>query len=136
MFGMSRSPTAAYAQVSMDVAVEAADPHRLILMLYDGATAAIASARGALARKEYGPKGEAISKAINIINDGLIASLNVEAGGDIAERLAALYEYMSHRLIWANAKNDDSALEEVSTLLLDLRSAWAEIGKPSQDGAQ
>ncbi|MBI4741812.1 MAG: flagellar export chaperone FliS [Betaproteobacteria bacterium] len=132
MFGMSRSPAASYAQVSMDIAAETADPHRLILMLFEGARAAILKARGHMEREETPEKGAAISKAIDIIDNGLLASLDVAQGGELAERLAALYEYISQRLLWANLKNNLAALDEANRLLGELQSAWGLIA-PNSD---
>lgn len=132
MFGMSRSPTASYAQVSTDIAVEAADPHRLILMLFEGARAAIFLARAHMARNEIAEKGAAISKAISIVNSGLLASLDVAKGGELAERLASLYEYISYRLLWGNLNNNLAALDEANHLLGELQSAWAMIA-PNAD---
>lgn len=128
MFGMSRNPAAAYAQVSTDIAVEAADPHRLIVMLFDGARTAIVMARAHMERNEIPQKGAAISKAIDIIENGLLASLDIKSGGELAERLAALYQYISQRLLWANLKNSVAALDEASQLLGELQSAWLMIG--------
>jgi flagellar protein FliS len=131
MFGMSRSPAASYAQVSTDIAATA-DPHRLILMLFEGARAAISMARLHMERKEIPEKGAAISKAIDIINNGLLVSLDTESGGELAERLAALYEYISQRLLWANLKNNLAALDEANQLLGELQSAWIMIA-PTPD---
>jgi flagellar protein FliS len=131
MFGMSRSPVASYAQVSTDIAVTA-DPHRLVLMLFEGARVAISMARLHMERKEIPEKGAAISKAIDIIQNGLLASLDKDVGGELAERLAALYEYISQRLLWANLKNNLAALDEANQLLGELQSAWAMIA-PSAD---
>ena len=128
MFGMRHSPTASYAMVSTDIAIETADPHRLILMLFDGARTAIILARAHMERNEIAEKGAAISKAIDIVNNGLLLSLDIENGGELAERLAALYEYISHRLLWANLKNNVAALDEANRLLGELQSAWAMIG--------
>lgn len=132
MFGMSRSPTATYAQVSQDVAAETADPHALILMLFEGARTAITIARRHMEQNEIPEKGAAISKAIDIVNNGLRVSLDMENGGDLAERLAALYEYISQRLLWGNLKNDLAALDEASQLLGELQSAWAMISPAAQ----
>lgn len=134
MFGMSHSPTAIYAQVSNEVAVTA-DPHKLILMLFDGARAAIAMARLHMERKEISEKGAAISKAIDIIENGLLTSLDRANGGELAEQLAALYVYISHRLLWANLKNNLAALDEANMLLGELRSAWVEIAPTADDQA-
>src|SRR5574343_1470858 len=124
MFGMMRNPAESYAKVGVDAAVETADPHRLILMLFDGATVAISLARIHMENGQIADKGAAISKAIDLITNGLAASLDKEAGGELAERLAALYEYMAQRLLYANLKNSVAALDEVSELLTGLRDAW------------
>lgn len=121
----------AYSQASLDAKVAAASPHGLITMLFDGALAAISKAKfniGAGTVEGVAEKGKAISHAISIIDEGLKAGLNLEVGGELAENLYALYEYMSHRLIQANLNNDVAALEEVSLRLKELRDAWDSIG--------
>ncbi|MBK6357474.1 MAG: flagellar export chaperone FliS [Betaproteobacteria bacterium] len=135
MFGMMRSPAESYAKVSVDAAVETADPHRLVLMLFDGAMTAISLARIQMQNGQIPEKGAAISKAIDLITNGLGASLDIESGGDLAERLAALYEYMAQRLLFANMKNSVAALDEVSELLGSLRDAWAQIAPGEQAAA-
>jgi flagellin-specific chaperone FliS len=72
-------------------------------------------------------KGEAISKAIDIIGNGLKVSLDLEQGGELAERLDALYDYLVLRLLRANLDNDLRALEEVAALLEEVHGAWREI---------
>ncbi len=135
MFGMMRNPAESYAKIGVDAAVETADPHRLILMLFDGATVAISLARIHMENGQIADKGAAISKAIDLITNGLAASLDKEAGGELAERLAALYEYMAQRLLFANQKNSVAALDEVSELLSGLRDAWAQIPNAQQVAA-
>ena len=127
MFGNSRGGISAYQKVSVDMAVEVADPHRLILLLFEGAQAAINMARSAMQQQQVAAKGQAISRAIDIISNGLKASLDLEKGGDIAPRLQALYDYMILRLLQANLKNDLKALEEVAGLLEEIHGAWREI---------
>ncbi|VAX04640.1 Flagellar biosynthesis protein FliS, partial [hydrothermal vent metagenome] len=65
-----------------------------------------------------------IKIAISIISDGLRGSLDMDAGGEIAENLDALYEYMLQRLMAGHAKNDPVALDEVNTLLREIKSGW------------
>lgn len=96
----------AYAKTGVESSVAAADPHKLISMLYQGALLAIANAKNGIMRKDIPAKCKAISHAIAIIDEGLYASLDKKAGGDLAQNLASLYEYMSMRLITANLKND------------------------------
>jgi flagellar protein FliS len=119
----------AYANVGLETGVAAASPHKLIVMLYDGALVALLSAKTNIAAGDIAAKGAAISKAITIIDNGLRASLDKTAGGEIAANLDALYDYMSRRLLHANLKNDVAILDEVHGLLSDLRGAWVAIGE-------
>ena len=132
MFGLNRDPVAAYARINNEIAGETTDPHRLILMLFEGARTAISKAKFHMERNEIPEKGAAISKAIDIITNGLQASLDGNSGGELADRLSALYEYISQRLLWANMKNNIAALNEADFLLSELESAWIEIA-PSTD---
>ncbi len=114
----------AYGKVGVESSVTAADPHKLISMLYQGALLAIANARNGILRNDIPAKGAAISKAIAIIGEGLNACLDKKVGGDLAQNLSALYDYMVIRLVAANLKNDMAALDEVARLLNDLKGAW------------
>lgn len=118
----------AYTQVGLETGVSDADPHRLILMLFEGALLSIATASAAIERNDIPGKGQAISKAIEIINDGLKISLDYEAGGELAERLGALYDYMTSRLLYANIHSSRPALDEVGGLLREIKGAWESIG--------
>lgn len=127
MFGTSRSGVNAYSTIDMETGIFAASPHKLIVMLFDGAKLALSNALLHLENKKIAAKGRAISHAIAIINDGLRASLNKEAGGQLATNLDALYEYMCHRLFLANLNNDAIMLKEVMELVEVIRQAWLEI---------
>ena len=118
----------AYKSADVDTRVLAASPHQLIMMLFDGALAALAQARANMLKRNFPGQGAAISKAITIIDDGLKASLDEKVGGKIAQDLKLLYEYMSLRLLSANLKSDPAILDEVSGLLQEVSSAWREIG--------
>lgn len=126
----------AYTNIGLETSVTTADPHKLILLLYQGALLAISSAKNQMLRNEIAAKGKYISQAIMIIEEGLKASLDKNAGGELAQNLSDLYEYMSQRLLIANLKNDVSALDEVSRLLSDLKGAWEEIRPVVMSSAQ
>lgn len=125
----------AYAQVGVQTGVMSASPHKLIVMLYDGARSAIARAKFHLENNELEARGNAISKAINIIDNGLRAVLDHEAGGDISASLESLYDYMTRRLMLANLRSDVAMLNEVDALLENLASAWAAIDPDAPAGA-
>ena len=116
-----------YANVGIETSVSSADPHKLILLLYQGALLSISTAKNQMLRKDIPAKGKSISHAITIIEEGLKASLDENAGGALARNLSDLYEYMIQRLLIANLKSDISVLDEVSRLLSDLKGAWEQI---------
>lgn len=127
MFGSTLSGANAYSKVGVETGVVAASPHKLVVMLFEGAMVAISSAIQHMQAGEIEAKGKAISKAITIIEEGLRASLNKKVGGEIALNLDSLYEYMVARLMIANLKNQQSTLEEVHQLLKGLKDAWDAI---------
>ncbi len=131
-----------YRRVDVHSGVEEASPHRLVGMLLNGALARIAAAAGHMERGEVAAKGESIGNAISII-EGLRGSLNLEAPGDLADNLARLYDYMTHRLLEANFRNDTAILDEMRSLLAGIKTAWETIapqagsaGSPAPSGAQ
>lgn len=125
---MTRYGQVAYQRVALDTAVAGADPHRMILMLYDGAIEAVRQAAGFLRDGRIEDKGRVLGKAVRIVEEGLKASLDRNVGGTLAQQLATLYDYMSLRLLQANLRNDQAALGEVARLLEDLRGSWSQIG--------
>jgi flagellar protein FliS len=132
MFGTKLDPAGAYSSVSVETAVTEASPHQLVVLLFEGAREAIIIARSRMEAGDIQQKNASITKAIDIILNGLRASLDLEKGEDLAHNLAALYEYMARRLLHANLNNDQAALDEVLALLTDIHSAWVEIGQTSQ----
>ncbi len=126
MFAPYRSQASSYRQLAVETSVDDASPHRLIEMLFEGAIASIQRARAAMDAGDLSTKGESITRAIRIVDEGLKASLD-SRGGEISERLGALYDYVGRRLLSASARNDVGALDESSALLCELRDAWTGI---------
>lgn len=126
------SGAGAYARVGLEIGAMSASPHQLIVMLFDGAKAAMSMARHHMASGDTVAKGNAISKAINIVDNGLKASLDATTTGkdgeELVTNLSALYDYINQRLMYANLRNDPAMLEEASKLLESVSSAWREIG--------
>lgn len=112
-----------YNQVRAHVQTEGASSHRLIQILMEGAMEKIRIAKGLIERKEIAEKVRQINWALSII-DGLRQSLDMEKGGEIASNLEALYDYMQRRLVLANAQNDPLILDEVASLMMEIKSAW------------
>lgn len=120
------NPLQQYRTVDAYGAAASSDRMQLILRLLQGALDRITSARGHMQRREIALKGEALGRAVRMI-DGLRACLDHNNGGDIAANLAALYEYMTRRLTEGNLRNDLHALDEVADLLEEIRSGWEEV---------
>lgn len=136
MFGSTPSGANAYAQVGVETGVAAASPHKLVIMLFEGAMVAVASGLQHMQSGDIPNKGKSISKAISIIENGLRASLDKKVGGEIALNLDSLYEYMCSRLVIANLKNQPAILEEVYQLLKGLKDAWESITPAPTEAAQ
>ena len=115
-----------YRQAGPIAEIAVADPHRLTQMLFEGALERIAVARGAMMQGNVPLKGQKISQAVDIIG-GLRDALDHERGGQLAANLDSLYEYMTRRLLESNIHNDSAGLEEVSTLLREIKAAWDAI---------
>jgi flagellar protein FliS len=127
---MSFPPNAAkldaYRSTAVHSGVDAADPHRLVVMLMDGALERIAAASGLMKHGGGAEKAQLLHRAVAII-DELRNGLNFKGGGAIATNLDALYEYMCQRIMQANAQNKPEWLDEVSHLLGEIRSAWLQL---------
>lgn len=115
-----------YQQVGVRAQVNEADPHRLIQLLLQGGLDRIAQAKGAMEREAYAEKGVLIGKAIGIIG-GLRDALDKDVGGELAENLDRLYQYMTMRLFEANVHNDLERLNEVGRLLSEIKVGWDQI---------
>ena len=115
-----------YRQAGPIAEAAVADPHRLVQMLFEGALERIAVARGAMLQGQIETKGQKIGQAIAIV-EHLRATLDRDNGGELANNLEALYEYMSRRLLEANMRNDPERLEEVARLLREIKAGWDAI---------
>ncbi|MEQ1803225.1 MAG: flagellar export chaperone FliS [Gammaproteobacteria bacterium] len=120
------NPMNQYRTVDAYGAASAGDRLQLVARMMQGAQDRIATARGHMQRGEQAPKGEALGRAVRMI-DGLRSCLDHERGGEVATNLAALYEYMTRRLTEANLRNDQRPLDEVADLLDEIRTGWEQM---------
>ena len=120
----------AYATVDVTTGVASASPHQLTLMLYDGALAQMGKAQAQMAAGNIAEKGAAMTKAIRIVEEGLIGTLDLSQG-ELAHNLKSLYEYINNCLLKANLRNDPALLAEARALLLGMRETWAAIAPVS-----
>lgn len=133
MSSLSAKFNKAYGSDALEMKVLAASPVEIIILLYEGAIAALQQAEQAVDSGDIARKINRLNKALDII-DGLAAALNHEKGGEISNNLRGLYDYMKVRLSMANLKNDKQMMAEIRILLSDLLSAWVEIGGRGRSG--
>jgi len=124
----SRAPMSTmYRGVSASTSIEGASPHKLVSMLYQAVAGEIAAARGAVARNDIPEKCRAIGHAVRIVDEGLLAPLDLAAGGALALNLRDLYDYIVRRLTIANLNSDDAVLADCAGLVQTLRETWDAI---------
>jgi len=135
MYGNMSSPFAArnqratlYAKVGLETDVQAASPHRLVAMLFDGVFEAMNQAIQAIQARNTELKNRALSRAVRILDEGLRAGLDLSAG-QLATDLRELYGYVCMRLTQANLHSDLAAIEECQRLLSPVREAWNAIAQ-------
>ena len=109
-----------------EVAIKTASPLQLVVMLYDAAICSLQEARGQMEHKDIAGRSRSINKCIAIISE-LQSCLNLSSGGEIANSLDRLYDYMKRRIFRANVEQSAQPLVEIETLLENLRSAWREL---------
>ena len=117
----------AYTAVSLDSQIAGATPHQLIVLLYDGAINAMRRAEIYFQSGNIARRGEMISRAINIIDNGLRAGLDHEKGGQIAAELESLYEYISRTLLEANLNKSGETLPHLISLMTEMQETWQAI---------
>ena len=117
----------AYKRVNVETSFNPEDKHHVVSMLLDGVVQSLTEARGAMQRGDVVARVKAIGKAVRIIEEGLKPGLDKQDGGDLAQNLEGLYGYCTMRLALANARNDESLVEEVARLMTEIASAWKDI---------
>jgi flagellar protein FliS len=134
MMELANKALHSYKSVDRDATILGASPHELIAKLLSGAINSIEMAKQHLQNNNIPAKSNCITTAIGIISDGLRSCLNMEEGGEIAANLDALYDYMLRQLLLAHARNDAAIMDEVISLLQEIKAGWDGI-KPEVDQA-
>lgn len=127
-----RGSLKAYKSVAIDSQRDIASPYRVVQMLLAGALERLAKARLAIEQQQLAQRGELVGKTISIIQQ-LQASLDTEAGGEVAVNLDNLYDFMVRELMLANSENSSERLENVSQLLRDIKESWDAIPLAQQE---
>lgn len=115
-----------YANNYIETSVTEANPFRLVKLLYEAGIKNLSVAKVFIEQKNIEKKADHFNKVISILH-GLKAGLDMKAGGEVAQNLMSLYDYMVMRTFQASAKNDLEVLDEVLTLFKDLNDAWDQL---------
>lgn len=124
-----------YANNYVETSVMEATPHKLVKLLYEAALKNLAVVKVFIERKDMAKKAEHVNKVISILH-GLKAGLDMEAGGEVADNLWALYDYLVRRTFQGSAKNDLAIFDEVASLIKDLNDAWSQMPVDYQNLSQ
>ena len=117
---------AQYGQIKNDAQTSYASPHQLMLMLFDGAIEAISITVGAIENQNFELRSKQNTRSITIIN-GMRDCLDMESGGELSDNLYSLYQYMAQELFRASFKNDADTIQNIQTMLKDIRESWEKI---------
>jgi flagellar secretion chaperone FliS len=115
-----------YGKIKDDTQTMYASPHQLMLMLFDGAIEAMSFTIGAIEQNNLAIRSKQSTRSITIIN-GMRECLDMQAGGELADNLYALYQYMAQELFRAGVKNDSDTIQNIQTMLKDIRGSWEKI---------
>ncbi|WP_369821640.1 flagellar export chaperone FliS [Rhodoferax sp. OV413] len=124
---VSARAASAYKRVGAQTSVEGASPHQVVCLLFEALMQSLYAARGCIDRGDLEGKGNALSKAVRILDEGLKLSLDIESGGDLALNLRGVYNYSILQLTTANLKNDAALVDEVVQLIAPVFDAWKSI---------
>ncbi len=106
--------------------VMTSDPLKLVVLLYDEGIRYLKEAIEAYKQKDYERKSERLIYGMEVISE-LLASLDLEKGGDIAKRLQAIYTFMLQELLLADAEESIERIEKIIKMLEELRDTWKEL---------
>ncbi|QPF74165.1 flagellar export chaperone FliS [Roseateles sp. DAIF2] len=115
-----------YQAVNLKAQTTQASPVQLVLVLMDGLLDELARARAHIEGRRYELKAASLEKCVSIIN-GMSSALDMEAGGEVVQNLARLYDYCAERLYRAGAELKVEIIDEVVQLLAEIRTGWQGI---------
>jgi flagellar protein FliS len=131
---VSNRSAAVYKKIDVETIVDTATPHKLVSLLFDALLQALALAKVAMERGDTSQKCRHINHAVRILEEGLIAPLDLEQGGEVAANLRSLYGYCVVRLTLANLRNEVALLNEVCELIHPVFDGWKQMnwnGQPA-----
>lgn len=130
---MAVAPSYQNAAKYRQTQAETASPTQLVVMLYDGAIRFLCQAREKMGASDLEARHTLLLKSQKIIAE-LMSSLDMKQGGEVAANLQRLYGFMLQQLVEANLRDDPKPIEQVLTMLRELRASWAEVDRQQRQG--
>jgi len=124
----------AYKKGNLKNEIASADPHKITLMLMQGALDRMAYGKGCIERKDFEGKSDHLSRVSAILMN-LRDTLDMDVKSEVTDNLYSLYDYMIQRVTDANIQNDLNIMDEVINLLLPIKAAWASIPEEAKQEA-
>lgn len=128
MYGNNQEGLGQFQQSDLAIQAAAANPHQLVLMLFNGLMDELVRTKGHLVARRYERKAQSINKCIDILN-ALTSALDFDKGGELAVSLANLYDYCVYRLYDASHKMSVTHIEEVEVILGNIQQGWENMGQ-------
>ena len=128
MYGNTPQGAGDYQQSDLAIQAAAANPHQLVLMLFNGLMDELVRAKSHLAARRFERKAHSINKCIDILN-ALTSALDFDKGGELAVSLANLYDYCVYRLYDASNTLSTEAIDEVEVILGNIQQGWENMGQ-------
>jgi flagellar protein FliS len=122
-----------YVQEYRKNAVNGASPVQLVVMLYDGALRFMEAGRAAMLRGDLIVQNQNLQKAQRIVLE-LMATLNMDKGGEISQNLMALYTFVLEQLVQANVHDSTDPIDHAMKTMSGLRESWAQLELQSRTG--
>jgi len=122
----------AYQEVDRQTAVLSANSIDLILLIYEALLRRLKQAAEAFLSKDVAARGESLSRALEVIDKGLIGSLDMQQGGQLSQQLLSQYQLWTAQVLHCNMKSDAVLLGELINQVEVVRSAWQQVKDESR----
>ncbi|MEN3752990.1 flagellar export chaperone FliS [Mangrovibacter yixingensis] len=118
-----------YQASDLAVQIASANPHQLVLMLFDGLLDELERTKSHIVARRFEHKAASVNKCIDILN-ALTSALDFDKGGDVAANLSRLYDYCVYRLYHSSHALSVEQVDEVTLILRQLQQGWQQMGLP------
>jgi flagellar protein FliS len=106
-----------------EMEIQAASPHKLVVIVFEQLVVNLERARIAMERKDIERRVVALRRARDLVTE-LLATIDVEKGGVLAQRLADLYQFMLYELVDIGQRGDVVSMRKLVSIAMQLREGF------------